>query len=93
MQGSAVVSAGSVHFKSVVRRRGTAVRVRMQYNPPAGKLGHAVAWLFGQQPSQTIREDLRRFKQLMEAGEIPTTSGQPRGRSRILAIRQKREAA
>jgi uncharacterized membrane protein len=93
IHGSTVVSAGSVNFHSSVRRRGTVVRVRMQYNPPAGKLGHAVAALFGQDASHTIREDLRRFKQLMEAGEIPTTAGQPRGRSRILSIRQKREAA
>ena len=35
--------------------------------------------VFGQEPSQTIREDVRRFKQLMETGEIPTTEGQPRG--------------
>jgi uncharacterized membrane protein len=36
--------------------------------------------MFGEEPNQTIREDLRRFKQLMEAGEIPTTKGQPSGR-------------
>jgi uncharacterized membrane protein len=47
--------------------------VRLQYNPPGGTLGHAVAWLFGQEPSQTIREDLGRFKELMEIGEIPST--------------------
>ena len=81
LDGADVVSAGSVSFKPVAGSRGTEVRVRMQYNPPGGKLGSAVAWLFGQEPSQTIREDLRRFKQLMETGELPTTKGQPRGRS------------
>jgi len=74
-----VVSAGSVRF-TPVPNRGTEVRVRMQYAPPGGKVGAAVAWLLGSEPSQTIREDLRRFKQIMEAGEIPTTAGQPRGR-------------
>src|SRR5262249_12812693 len=72
LHGSAVVHAGSVHFTAFASRRGTAVRVRMQYNPPAGKLGHAVASLFGQDAAHTIREDLRRFKRLLEAGEIPT---------------------
>jgi uncharacterized membrane protein len=62
--------------------RGTQVRVRLQYDPPGGKVGSAIAWIFGKEPSQTIREDLRHFKQLMEAGEILTTAGQPRGGKR-----------
>jgi uncharacterized membrane protein len=75
-----VVSAGSVHFREMPARRGTEVRIHLQYEPPAGRLGSTVAWLVGQEPSQTIREDLRRFKQLMETGEVPTTKGQPRGK-------------
>ena len=51
--------------------RGTQVSVHLQYAPPAGRAGAFVATLFGREPSQTIREDLRRFKQLLEAGEIP----------------------
>jgi len=43
--------------------------VHLQYNPPGGKVGAAVAKIFGEEPSQTIREDLGRFKQLMEAGK------------------------
>jgi uncharacterized membrane protein len=74
-----VVSAGSVRFIEMDRGRGTQVRVHLQYEPPIGKLGATVAWLLGHEPSQTIREDLRRFKQIMEAGEVPTTKGQPRG--------------
>lgn len=68
VDGSDVVSAGSVHFTPAADGRGTQVRVRMQYDPPAGKLGSAVAWVLGEEPSQTIREDLGRFKQMMEAG-------------------------
>jgi uncharacterized membrane protein len=74
-----VVSAGSVHFEPVAGTGETQVRIKLQYDPPAGKLGAAVAWMIGREPSQTIRDDLRRFKQLMEAGEIPTVEGQPRG--------------
>ena len=71
LDGADVVSAGSVTFKRAPGGSGTDVRVRLQYDPPGGKLGSAVAWLFGREPSQTIQEDLRRFKQLMETGEYP----------------------
>jgi uncharacterized membrane protein len=83
LEGSDVISAGSVHFKPTSKGE-TIVRVRMQYEPPAGKIGAAIAWMFGTEPSQSIREDLRRFKALMEAGEVPTTAGEPRGRQSIL---------
>jgi uncharacterized membrane protein len=66
-----VVTAGSVTFDAAPGGRGTQVSVHLQYAPPAGKAGAFVASLFGREPSQTIREDLRRFKQLLEAGEIP----------------------
>jgi uncharacterized membrane protein len=77
LEGSMVSTAGSVNFDE--SDRGTRVRVHLQYNPPAGKLGAAIAWLFGEEPGTQIREDLRRLKQLLETGEIPTTQGQPRG--------------
>jgi uncharacterized membrane protein len=80
LAGSAVSTAGSVHFDETPR--GTVVSVHLQYNPPGGKLGAAVAWLTGEEPSLQIRSDLRRFKALLEAGEIPTTDGQPSGRGR-----------
>jgi uncharacterized membrane protein len=77
LEGSTVSTAGSVNFRAT--DRGTDIRVHLQYNPPGGKLGAAVAKLFGEEPGMQIREDLRRFKQLMETGEIATTYGQPRG--------------
>jgi uncharacterized membrane protein len=79
-----VVSAGSVRFTPSGPDRGTEVRVRLQYDPPAGKAGATVAWMLGHDPKFTIQEDLRRFKQLMETGEMPTTDGQPRGHQSIL---------
>jgi len=84
LPGSQLVSAGSVMFKRAAGGRGTEVRVRLQYDPPAGKVGATVAWLLGHEPAQAIREDLRRFKQLMEAGEVATIEGQPRGKRSIL---------
>ena len=56
------------------------MRVELKYDPPAGKLGTAVAKLIGTSPEAQIKADMRRFKQIMEAGEIPTTDGQPHGR-------------
>jgi uncharacterized membrane protein len=90
LDGADVISAGSVRFKPTPGDRGTEVHVRLQYRPPAGKLGARVAWLFGHEPSQTIREDLRHFKQLMEAGEVPTTEGQPRSSRRIPTMTVRR---
>ncbi len=80
LDGSAVQHAGSVWFKEAPAGRGTEVKVELQYNPPAGMIGAAFASLWGKEPGQQIQEDLHRLKQLLEAGEIPTTAGQPRGK-------------
>jgi uncharacterized membrane protein len=90
LHGADVVSAGSVAFKPAGPGRGTHIHVHLQYNPPAGKIGTAIAWMLGHEPSQTIQEDLRRFKALMETGEVPTTKGQPRGRQSLLNYAQER---
>jgi uncharacterized membrane protein len=71
LPGSDVVTAGSVNFDAARGGRSTQVSVHLQYAPPVGKAGALVASLFGREPSQTVREDLRHFKQLLEAGEIP----------------------
>jgi uncharacterized membrane protein len=69
IEGSDVVSAGSVHFDE--RRPGeTRLWVRLQYSPPAGKVGAAVAWLFGRDAATQIREDLQRFKQMAEDARV-----------------------
>jgi uncharacterized membrane protein len=68
---SDVVSAGSVRFKPV-GENATEVRVKLQYDPPAGKLGATVAWLLGDDPQYQVAEDLRRFKQVLESGEATT---------------------
>jgi uncharacterized membrane protein len=68
IEGSDVVSAGSVNFDQLGSGQ-THVRVRLQYSPPGGKAGAAVAKLFGRDAATEIREDLQRFKQLVETGE------------------------
>ncbi len=69
LEGSDVVSAGSVNFDSLPGGRGTRVTVHLQYSPPLGKVGAAIARLFGADAETEIREDLRRFKHLLEVDE------------------------
>lgn len=80
LDGATIANAGSVQFKRAPDGRGTVVKVAINYDAPGGTLGAAIAKLFGEEPSQQIEEDVRRFKRLMEAGEIPETEGQPSGR-------------
>ena len=68
LDSSMIATAGSVNFDE--DSRGTRVTVHLRYHPPGGKLGAVVARIFGEEPHQTIREDLNRFKQLMEAPQI-----------------------
>lgn len=75
VDGSSVDTAGSVHFERAPDGRGTVVRVNLKYDPPAGKVGAGIAGIFGKDPSQMIREDLRRFKQMVETGEIARKAG------------------
>ncbi|MFW6324130.1 MAG: SRPBCC family protein [Desulfovibrionales bacterium] len=77
--GSDMVADGSVLFRKAPGDRGTEVQVLFRYKPPLGEAGVMFAKLFGQDPSRSVREDLRRFKQLMETGETPSTAGQPSG--------------
>jgi uncharacterized membrane protein len=75
LEGSDVQNSGSVRFTPAPGARGTEVRVQLEYSPPGGALGRRVAWLFGEEPDQQVHEDLHRFKQLMETGEIPLSEG------------------
>jgi uncharacterized membrane protein len=79
LPGSQIENTGEVRFTPAPDGKGTEVEVVLTYQPPGGKAGATLAKLFGEEPSQQLDEDLYRFKQLMEAGRIPTTSGQPHG--------------
>lgn len=80
---SRVHNAGSVFFEDDPAGRGTIVRVQMEATPGHG-LGRAVGRVLSPITERQVHEDLRRFKSLMEAGEIPTTDGQPAGRRSAL---------
>lgn len=80
VEGADVDNSGFVRFTPAPGNRGTEVKVVIEYNPPGGVVASAVAKLFGEEPEQQVGDDLRRFKMIMEAGEIATTEGQPSGR-------------
>lgn len=78
---SAVVEhTGDVRFRELPNGRGTAVRMKLDFTPPGGVVGAGIAKLFDGAAEMQLRADLKRFKQLMETGEIATTEGQSSGR-------------
>ncbi|MFB3815704.1 MAG: SRPBCC family protein [Terriglobales bacterium] len=79
LPGSEVDVEGSVEFRPATGNRGTVVTANVRYRPPAGRMRHSVAKLLGKSLRFMMEQDLRRFKALIEAGEIPTTEGQPHG--------------
>jgi len=81
VEGADVDNSGFIRFKKAPADRGTEVKVVIEYNPPGGALTATFAKIFGEEPEQQIGDDLGRFKMLMEAGEIATTEGQPKGNS------------
>lgn len=74
-----IENSGFVRFQPATGNRGTEVKVVMEYTPPGGAVTAMLAKLFGEEPEQQIGDELSRFKQLMEAGEIATVEGQPKG--------------
>lgn len=80
VEGAEVDNSGLVRFKPAPPGRGTEVKVVLEYNPPGGAFSAAIAKLFGEEPEQQLSGDLRRFKMLMETGEIATIEGQSCGR-------------
>jgi uncharacterized membrane protein len=80
VEGSDVDHTGVIRFEPAAGNRGTMVTVDMRYALPGGTLTSALAAWFGDDPPQAIKMDLRRFKQVMETGEVITTEGQPAGR-------------
>ena len=81
LPGAEVPSSGSVRFAPAPGDRGTEALVELEYTPPAGKAGELVAKLLGKEPATQLADDLRRFKQILETGEIVRSDGAPGGHS------------
>jgi uncharacterized membrane protein len=79
LPGADVPNRGRVSFRDAPGGRGTEVRLEIGYDPPGGGLASTIALLFGEEPRQQVRDDLRRFKQVMETGEVVRSDGTPEG--------------
>lgn len=80
--GSSVDHRGYVKFVPAPGKRGTEVHVALEYQPPGGEAGKLLGSLLGGITEQEIQEQIRNFKSIMEAGEIPTIKGQTSGRAK-----------
>lgn len=88
-EGSQVPNAGSVRFSPAPGDEGTEVTVALEYDPPGGKLGALVAKFSGEDAGLQVYKTLKRFKALMEAGEIPTIKNQSVGEPQASAKGRK----
>jgi uncharacterized membrane protein len=70
LPGADVENSGTISFEEAAGGRGTVVRLELTYHPPGGVVGKWAARLLGEEPESQARNDLRRFKQLMETGEV-----------------------
>lgn len=83
LDGSAISNEGEVRFTPAPEKsaeQDTEVHVTLRYSIPAGKLGKALARYFGEEPHQQLDDDLRRFKQVLETGEVVRSEGAPGGK-------------
>jgi uncharacterized membrane protein len=89
VDGADVDNDGTVRFRPAAGGRGTEIRVDLRYRPPGGRAGRIVAKLLGEEPDQQLRDDLRRFKQIVEIGEIVRSEGSPSGQSTRQQVAQR----
>jgi len=75
LENTDVDHAGAVRFERAAGGRGTIIKVNLEYMPVGGVIGSTVAKLFGEEPEQQLDDDLRRFKQVMEVGEVVVSDG------------------
>jgi uncharacterized membrane protein len=78
--GSDVANSGEVRFVRAPDGTSTEVHVTLTYDAPGGALGKALAKYFGEDPSQHLDDDLRRFKQVIETGQVVRSDGAPWGK-------------
>jgi uncharacterized membrane protein len=79
LEGASVPNSGTVRFLPAPGGQGTEVHVEVEYTVPGGPIGALVAKLFGEEPNQQIADDMRRFKQIIETGEVVRSDGSPLG--------------
>lgn len=89
LPGARVESSGTVRFKTAPSGQGTEIILEMSYDAPGGAAGALLAKLFGEEPRQQVKDDLRRFKQVMETGEVVRSDGTPEGQTARRHLKQR----
>jgi uncharacterized membrane protein len=87
--GSKIENSGTVKFIPAPGDQGTEVHVELHYDVPGGAVGALIAKLFGEEPAMQIKDDLRRFKQIVETGEIARSEGTPTGQIGRMMLKQR----
>lgn len=93
LDGATVPNHGEVRFAEAPAGRGTELRVDMYFEPPAGVVGKTIAAWLGDDPAATVREALRRYKQVLETGEVVRSDGSPRGAGQGLSEQRPAQPA
>ncbi len=89
VEGSRVTNSGTVRFVPAPGDQGTEVHLDMRYDVPGGAIGSTIAKLSGEEPAIQIKDDLRRFKQIVETGEIARSDGTPEGTRGLRMLKQR----
>jgi uncharacterized membrane protein len=79
VEGSKIDNSGTVRFVTAPGDQGTELHVDMRYSPPAGAVGATIAKVLGEEPAVQLKDDLRRFKNIAETGEVVRSDGSPDG--------------
>lgn len=89
LPGGDVETSGTVRFSPAPGGRGTEIHLELRYEAPAGSVGTLLAKLMGREPTQQAKDDLRRFKQILETGEIARSDAVPGGIDASRTLRQR----
>jgi len=89
VEGSKVENSGSVRFAPAPRSQGTEIHLELHYDAPGGQLGVALAKLTGEEPTQQVKDDMRRLKQVLETGEVVRSDASPEGSTARRLLRQR----
>ena len=89
LEGATIENAGTVRFVDAPRDQGTEIHLEMRAAVPGGKMGALVGKVFGEEPQAQAKDDLRRFKQVMETGQVVRSEGTPEGQTNLRLIKQR----
>lgn len=89
VEGATVENSGTVRFVPAPGDQGTEVHIELRYDVPGGAVGALIAKLFGEEPAIQIKDDLRRFKQIVETGEVVRSDGSPEGQLGRRQVKQR----